>query len=93
MTAAATACHRQFHQTEWSACQSNHSIDPQSAETAVLICDGGHEKHSNADQAIAMYSRNALDSVSINSRSASLTTLILVKSEELLSGVLVALET
>jgi len=39
-----------------------------------------------------MYSRNALDSVSINSRSASLTTLILVKSEELLSGVLVALE-
>jgi len=48
--------------------------------------------HAGNDRAIIMYSRNALDSEAINSRSASLTTLILVKSEELLSGVLVALE-
>src|SRR6516225_521695 len=50
----------------------------------------GHEKLRNPD--VAMYSRNALDSETINSPSAPLTALILVKSEGVLSGVLVALE-
>src|SRR6516164_10997622 len=43
-----------------------------------------HEKLRNPDHAVAMYSRNALDSETINSPSARLTALILVKSEGLL---------
>src|SRR6516225_7822408 len=44
----------------------------------------GHEKLRNPGHAVAMYSRNALDSETINSPSARLTALILVKSEGLL---------
>src|SRR3974390_2710272 len=46
----------------------------------------------NPAMPITQYRRNALDSDSINSPSAPLTALILVKSEGLLSGVLIALE-
>jgi hypothetical protein len=76
-----------------TAARSHEKYKPSAIPSLVLPHNlSGDEKSSNADRAVAMYSRNALDSKAISSPSAPLTALILVKSEGVLSGVLIALE-